>query len=168
MGSGTQYIQYRNSSFYWELASSLSMNPWQQQDQVMDLHHHKPVNIRTSQQSDSLDAALAGETNHCNTDGQKRKSSSYRFLWRSGWRPPRRSLRNCPLRREWTRSSTPSPWRCPSWPGPGRSLAVPLGRRSRSECCRSALGQWTHSWSGGSGDEEDEEDGWLLVLPSTY
>lgn len=84
---------------------------------------------------------------------------TYRFLWRSGWRPPRRSRRSCPPRPAWTRSSTPWPWQCPSWPGPGRSRAAPRGRRSHSGCCRSAPAPWRRSWSEGSaggGREEGE------------
>lgn len=84
--------------------------------------------------------------------------NSYRFLWRSGWRPLRRSLRSFPLRQVWTRSSTPWQWLCPSWPGPGRSRAVPHGRRSRNDCCHSVLVPLKHSWSEGSGLRGEKED----------
>lgn len=75
---------------------------------------------------------------------------SYRTLWRSGRRPRRHSPHSFPRRRVWTHSSSPSLWRCPAWPEPGRSPEEPHGRRSRSACCRWALEPWRRSWSEGS------------------
>lgn len=96
------------------------------------------------------------------------------LLWISGGRRRHRFLHSSPQRLAWRRSSSPWLWRCPPWPGPGKSLEEPHGRRTRSGCCRLAPGQWRHNWSvesetkgsvvmKGLSQVENMNSPWLLV-----
>lgn len=75
---------------------------------------------------------------------------TYLLLSISAGRRRRRSRHSCPQRPAWRRSSSPWPWQCPPWPGPGTSREAPRGRRTRSGSCHSAREQWRRSWSAGS------------------
>lgn len=75
---------------------------------------------------------------------------TYLLLSISAGRRQHHSRRSCPQRPAWKRSSSPWPWQCPPWPGPGTSREAPHGRRTRSGFCHSARGLWRRSWSVGS------------------
>lgn len=83
-----------------------------------------------------------------------RPTGPYLLPWRAAWRRPPPSPRSCPPRPRWRRSSSPWPWRCPPWPGPGNCPEAPPERRSRTAGRRSAPERWTRSWSEGSGGRE--------------
>lgn len=85
---------------------------------------------------------------------QREPQSTHRPLWIFGWRRPLRSPHSSLLRPPWRRSSSSWLSQCPPWPGPGRCLGVPRGRRSRSGCCRLTRARWMRSSPGGSAEDK--------------
>lgn len=88
---------------------------------------------------------------------------SYLTLWRFGRRPQRHSPHSFPQRQVWTRSSSPSLWRCQAWLEPGRSLEEPRERRSRSVCCHWVQELSRHSWSVESVEKRQGSIYWKLT-----
>lgn len=91
----------------------------------------------------------------CISDWRK----THRPLETSEWRHPHHFLHSSPLMLQWRRSSSAWLWQCPPWPGPGRCLGAPPGRRSHSGCYHSAQEPWRHN-SPEESVRHDEKQSW--------